>query len=393
MRRLRGTRDVAVWEFRRYVKMKQQVIGLVIFLVILLGATALGRLGGSPSGVAIAVIGAEHLTTLPSEADRFRFEPHSEDQLPVLLDQVAARERAAVLVIRPGGGGILYARQDPGWRDALIGELSAAVRRQRLVEAGMTPEQLAGLGAPFELDVRETAPRAGDGGRFAAFAALGLTLIGLFSGIGYIFSSVTGEKQNRLSEQVISAIAPQTWIDGKILGLAAVSIVAIINAVVAGLLFLTGARFLWDWAVPVPTAVGRPDLLLAALLLVFLGFLFWFAVLTAVAAIMDDPHTSNRNQLMFLPILPMIPAFMAVADPGAAWVRILGVLPPTSGSVLPVRLMVTDVPWWEFVLAVTLMCGAIWLIRRLAAKVFRLGMLMYGKEPTWREVKRWMREA
>lgn len=393
MKRLRATRDVAVWEFRRYVKLKQQVAGLLIFLAMLVGGAALGRLGGGPSEIPIAVIGAEHLPTLPEAADRFRFEPHAAGDLPVLRAQVEARERTAVLIVRPGGRGELFARQDPGWRDALAGELSAAIQRQRLVDAGLGPDDLATLGAPFELDVLEAAPRAGRGARAAAFAALGFTLIGLFSGIGYIFSSVTGEKQNRLSEQVISAIAPQTWIDGKILGLAAVSVVAVINALVAGLLFLAAARVLWGWMIPVPSAIGRPDLLLAALVLVLLGFLFWFAILTAVAAIMEDPHTSNRNQFMFLPVLPMIPAFMAVGDPDAAWARILSVVPPTSGAVLPVRLMVTEVAWWEFTLAVALLVAAIWLIRRLAGKVFRLGMLMYGKEPTWGEVRRWLGEA
>jgi len=393
MRRLRTIGEVTWWEFRRYVKPKQQIVGLVLFLAMLLGGAFVGRMGGEPSTVELPVVGAEHLGTLPTEADRFRFRAHPADALPALRRAVEERERPAVLVIHPGGAGELHARQDPGWRGALERELTAAVQGSRLLEAGVEPEQLAALHAPFALEVREAAPRAGGGARFAAFAALGLTLLGLFSGIGYILSSVTGEKQNRLSEQVISAIEPQSWIDGKILGLAAVSLVAVLNAVVAGLIFLGVSRALWDFTMPPPTAIGRPDLLLAALVLIFLGFLFWFAVLIAIAAIIDDPHTSNRNQFIFLPILPMIPAFMAVSDPGAGWIRVLGVLPPTSGTVMPVRLLVTEVPWWEIALAAGLLIGAIWLVRRAAARVFRLGMLMYGKEPKWSEVRRWLREA
>lgn len=124
-----------------------------------------------------------------------------------------------------------------------------------------------------------------------------------------------------------------------------------------------------------------------------LGFLFWFALLTTIAAIMDDPHTSMRTQFMFLPMLPLIPAFSAISDPGAGWVRILGVLPPTSSAVLPVRLVTGEVPWWEVLVAAVLLVGAVWAMIRLAGPVFRTGMLMYGKEPTWGEVRRWIREA
>jgi ABC-2 type transport system permease protein len=393
VKRLRRTGEVARWEFRRYVKPKQQIIGLVILFLMLLGGAFVGRLGGEPSTVEVAVVGGEHLPTLPAEADRFRFQAHPPGALPALLERMAAREVPAVLVVEPGGAGTLHARQNPGWRAALGRELTAAVQRQRLSATGLPPEQLAALHAPFELEVRETAPRAGGGARLAAFAALGLTLMGLLSGVGYIFSSVTGEKQNRLSEQVISTISPQTWIDGKILGLAAVSLVAILNALVAGAAFLLVSRALWGWSIPLPTSVERGELLLVALVLIFLGYLFWFAFMTAVAAIIDDPHTSTRNQLIFLPMLAMVPAFLAVSDPAAAWVRVLALVPPTSAAVMPVRLLVAEVPWWETLAAAALLLGAIWLVRVAAARVFRLGMLMYGKEPSWTEVRRWLREA
>jgi hypothetical protein len=76
----------------------------------------------------------------------------------------------------------------------------------------------------------------------------------------------------------------------------------------------------------------------------------------------------------------MLPAFGLTARP-------LGVLswPPIGGR--------AEVPWWEVGLALALLIAAILGVRRLAGKVFRLGMLMYGKEPSWSEVRRWLREA
>jgi ABC-2 type transport system permease protein len=169
--------------------------------------------------------------------------------------------------------------------------------------------------------------------------------------------------------------------------------VAIVNTIVAGLLFLVASRAAWGFTIPLPTSVERPGLLLAALALILLGYLFWFAFLTAVAAIMDDPHTSTRNQFLFLPILAMIPAFAAVTDAGATWVRVLALLPPTSAAVMPARMLLTDVPWWEVATAALLLVALGLVVRRAAGKVFRLAMLMYGKEPAWSEVRRWLREA
>ena len=385
--------EVARWEFRRYVKLRQQIVGAVVFLVMLLGGAALGRMGNSPSEVEVAVVGADALPALPSEVDRFRFTRFPAGEEAGLRQAVDAGDQPALLVLTPGGGGTLVTRQEPGWQDALEAILTSVLQIERMGEAGLDPGTLAALQTPFALVVEETAPRAGRGERVAAFGALGLSLLGILSGIGYIFSSVTGEKQNRLSEQVISAIHPQTWIDGKILGLSGVAVVAVLNALVSGALFMVAGHFLWGWSLTLPGGIGNPGILALAILPMLLGFLFWFALLTAIAAIMDDPHTSMRTQFMFLPMLPLIPAFSAISDPEATWVRILGLLPPTSSAVLPVRMVTGEVPWWEVGLAVVLLVAAVWAMSRVAGRVFRTGMLMYGKEPTWGEVRRWIGEA
>lgn len=389
--------EVARWEFLRYVKLRQQIVGLVILVLMFFGGAALGRLGSDPSQIEIAVVHAgpeAEAAGLPiaDEAGRFRFQVEPASALPSLEAELEAREREAVLVLEGAGRGTLRVRQSPGWLPDLEQTLTQSLGAQRMQESGLAPETLAALFAPFQVEVEAVAPRAGSAERLFAFGAMGLTLLGIFSGIGYIFSSVTGEKQNRLSEQVISAIAHQTWIDGKILGLSAVSGVAVVNALVGGLIFWVGGHVLWGWELAIPGGIERPGLLFVALLFILGGFLFWFALMTAIAAIMDDPHTSNRTQFMFLPVLPLIPAFLAVGDPGAAWVRILAILPPTSSAVLPVRMLMTEVPWWEVGVAALLLVLAVRAMSRLAGRVFRLGMLMYGKEPTWSEVRRWMFE-
>lgn len=392
MSSLKAVREVARWELFRYVKLKQQVVGFLMTFAILLGLSFFNRMASGPQAFEIAVIGAEHLPTLPEQAARFEFRPNAPDREPALREAVEGRDLEGLLVLHPGGEGQLFTRQDREWRAELERELTVAVTLHRLHEAGLAPEMIAALQAPFRLEVEEAAPRAGATERMAALVALALMLVGLFGGLGYVFSSVTGEKQNRLSEQVVSAIPAQTWIDGKIIGLASVSLVIVGNTVLAVAAWFAARWAIWGDAIPVP-AVERPGLLLVAVGLILLGYFFWFAFLTAVAALVDDPHNSNRSQLLLLPMLAAAPAFLAITDPTAAWVRVLSLAPPTSSAVMPARMLVTDVPLWEVASAVVLLLALTHLARRIAGKVFRLGMLMYGKEPSWGEVRRWLRET
>ncbi len=80
-------------------------------------------------------------------------------------------------------------------------------------------------------------------------------------------------------------------------------------------------------------------------------------------------------------------------DPDSLLSRVLAILPFTSPSALPVRYALSTISFFEIVAAVVLMLGAIWACRRAAGRIFEIGMLMYGKEPTWKEIGKWVRSA
>ena len=110
-------------------------------------------------------------------------------------------------------------------------------------------------------------------------------------------------------------------------------------------------------------------------------------------ATIDDPHTSTKGSLMMLPFLPVVVAGLLFTRADTAIAQFFGVLPLTSSSVLPLRLLMAEVAPWEVPLALVLLVRAIWVLRRAAGKIFAVGMLMYGKEPTVREMWRWAREG
>jgi len=72
---------------------------------------------------------------------------------------------------------------------------------------------------------------------------------------------------------------------------------------------------------------------------------------------------------------------------------IMTLLPITSPVVLPVRLVLSEVALWEAALALALLVVSTWLMRIAAGKIFRVGMLMYGKEPGLKEMLRWLKSA
>lgn len=394
----RAAWEVARWEFMRFFKPKEMLVGLVMAVVGGAGAWGLMRLAdrGEEAPVAVAVAGAEGLAIRTAPESRLRIHPHPAARADSLRRAVESGELAGLVVWREGGRSTLLASERARWRGELEQALTAAAVDARFRAAGVRPEQLPTLIAPVALDVSYTAdatPPRSRGEIALTLIAILLSVTGVFIGVSYVFISITGEKQNRVTEQVVAAIPPQSWVDGKIIGLSAVTLVNMLSLAFSFVVLGVGAKLLGIRLPSLPPAAGSPGLVASIVLVTALGFGFWFAFMAAVAALVDDPNTSSRSGLLMLPLAVTSLAFIAFRGPELMLTRILSILPPFSASVLPARLLLDEVPAWEIALAVVLLAAAVWLLRRAAGRIFHLGMLMYGKEPTWGEVRRWLRET
>jgi ABC-2 type transport system permease protein len=400
------TWEVARWEFRRFLKPKQLLISLLTILAsgaVGFGATRIIR-GADARLVTLAVIGGETLglgaDTLVAGASEndatgrtIVLRPHPASDEAALRAAVTAREVDGLLLVRDAGRAVLVARRDPGWRPELERVLTAGVLQRRLAGAGLESGTLQTLLAPVGLTVERPAGQgAGRGERLLVVGVLALSTLGLMTGMGFLFAGITGEKQQRVTEQVVSAIPPQRWIDGKILGLAGVALVnTLVTAVAFASMFLFFALVVRR--TPLALSFDRPQVIPLLVLLPLLGFLLWFTFLAAVAATIDDPHTSTKGSLLMLPLLPVGIAGTLFSRADSTVAQAFGVFPFTSPVVLPLRLLLADVALWEVPVSLLLLLATIWLLRRAAGKIFAVGMLMYGKEPSAREMWRWVREA
>ncbi len=378
---------VSQWEFRRFFKWKDQLVSLALFLLVSLvwaGAAFVAGAGGSAVTVALAGVDIQ-----APAGGRLRFEAAAPDE-GARMAALQAGKVQGVLSRRPDGGFDLLVAKEPRYRGELSAVLDAFVRRERLEGAGVTPEALQRLLAPAVVEVRFADPareRIGRAERIAAGICVGIMLMAVFTSLSYLLIGITGEKQLRVTESVISAISPQAWIDGKVLGITAYSLVSVANVVVGlclvGLAAQLASGFVW------PSAALRPAVALVLLLYTVLGLLLWNAFFAAVAATVNDMYTSSRSSLMFLPILPVALSVAVIRDPDGLIARLLAIFPLTSAPALPVRLVLSDPGLLEVGASLALLAGAVWLVRLAAGRIFQLGILLYGKEPTLDEIARW----
>ncbi len=383
--------QIARWEFRRYFKLKQQLLGLVIMIV--LGGVVFGVMrlsAGSPASVAHVAVLAPPGMSLPEEAAGVRFLARADDTPTSLLEALERREIDGLLQLNADFSGELTLQREREWiadvREVLSMLRRDAARENARIEASVLEEVLA----PAALDV--VVRDGGSGRRIYSFIIAGvLMMIVIMAALGTIFASITGEKQIRVTEQVLSAIPPQTWMDGKILGVTAVSLASVFITASGFLLLALGLR-LAGIGFPLPLALADNGTLIYLALFALMGVFFWLSFLAAIAAIIDDPQTSPRGGFMMIPMLSSGLAFFGIANPDSTLLRMLSLFPPSAPTAMPARLILSEVHWFEPVLALVLLAAAAWLMRLAAGRIFRTAMLMYGKEPSWREIRRWVME-
>src|SRR5690606_25495589 len=250
--------------------------------------------------------------------------PPSEEE--EIRRRVEAEELDGLLIVRSPDEVELVVRRDAGWAGAVHAAITSARREQMITRAGLSSEQVANILAPPALEVSYTSAGAGAGrsGRITVIIVISLMLFTVFVGMSYIFGSITGEKQIRVTEQVISAIPPQAWIDGKILGLMLVSIAGVIAQVIAfGAVFIISRTMFGGDPMTLRRSLaargaGAPRLLFGACALCF-----WCAFFAAIAAPIADPRHAGRGSVPRLPVVATVLASLVPGSPDSGLSRFL----------------------------------------------------------------------
>ncbi len=384
-----AVRCVFMWEFMRFLKLRELITSVIVIIALGVGVPLIIGLVTGESERHIAVVDWE--VALQS-SERFTFSNMPE------ADALAALEEGSVdgvLAFSEDGSAELTVQRGRTWNQQLQGYLSQAFLPSRLERVGVSAAQLEEITQPVAMDITEVDAPSGVGGGTLVSILLGLMIFGIFTGTGLLFTAITGEKTQRVTELVVSAVPPQAWIDGKVLGtiayvvvnLATLGVGIVLSVAISGLFSGQGLP-------PLPSMSVDPLTVLATLGLVVVGAVLYLYLFAAVAATIDDPATSQRSGIIMLPGVFIALGWLGlIGDPGNPAFAFLSYFPLTSSSAMSVRIVLGDAGALEALLALAILVVSCLFARWAAGKVFSLAVLITGKEPSWGEMMRWLRRA
>ncbi|TVQ25580.1 MAG: ABC transporter permease [Spirochaetaceae bacterium] len=281
-----------------------------------------------------------------------------------------------------------------GTIEGVVGSLVVAMR---LANAGFDPGEVAALSQRPSLEYRrfEAGRDDSEGPDMMSmlFTTLAFTMLLYMTILLYgqsLGTSVLNEKRSKMVEVILSSISARELLVGKILGKAAASLLQYGIWIVMALLFLN----IIGPAVNVEVSLAGGVRTYAYLVLFFLLAFFLYASFYAAlgAASEDEQHLSQLGWpvILFL-VLPMVMIGVLSSNPDGGLAVGLSIFPLTAPIVMFQRLLVGSPPVWQVALSIGLLLVTIAAVSLMAAKIFRIGILMTGKRFTLSEVTRWLR--
>ncbi|MEZ4776818.1 MAG: ABC transporter permease [Bacteroidia bacterium] len=325
------------------------------------------------------------------------------------------------LLDKKSGTAVIVGAKNPSRQaiSELKQQLNTAVREYKNEQAGITEAQLDAV--DFDLDIKTRKVKE-DGeevqtnvaiatGIGYAVCFLMYMLMGIYGSI--LMQGVIEEKSNRIVEVIISSVKPFDLLLGKVLAIASVGITQFLLWMV---LSVTVMMVMTPFMGAVdPQAMGQPGMeqvdenmvltimeeiqqfdwtVLWFFPIYFLGGFFLYGSLMAAAGSAVD-NIQDAQQFTFpitIPMmLPLLFVLNIIQNPNGVFAIAASLIPFFSPMAMLVRMSLTDVPWYEVVLSIAILIasflGCVW----LAARVYRTGILMYGKKPSFKEVFRWVK--
>lgn len=290
--------------------------------------------------------------------------------------------------------------------EALQRTLGRLVVKARLEQKGVNPGVVDWAQIRIALDQKKISHgrAVSDSATQSFFTAYMMAILLFMAILLYgvnVMSSVLEEKTTRIIEVLVSSIRPFQLMLGKILGAGAVSFFQFV-------IWGVSARVLLSLRGPIARALGAdpasvtmtlpriPAATLAVFIAFFLGgFLLYSAMFAAVGAMSSNEQEARQAQqpVTYLLMISYLSILGLTNDPSSTFARTLSLVPFTTPIATPVRWTAGSMPTWELVMSLVILAIAIVGVTWVAARIYRVGILMTGKRPTMKELVRWVRTA
>jgi ABC-2 type transport system permease protein len=278
-------------------------------------------------------------------------------------------------------------------RNSLASAIDRVLLRERMARQGMAgadldamlqPVQIATVHAPHRVD-REAAEVSVTVLFFLMYMVI--MLYGM-----NVARSIIEEKTSRIFEVLLATIRPEEMMAGKIIGVGSVGLTQVAIWITAGLLLMSSAMAPHLGGQPLHFALTVPQIVYFFVYFL-LGYLFYSSIAAALGAMTNSEQ--ELQQLNLFLVLPLAFCFIALRavliNPDSSFSRSLALVPPFTPLLMYVRVTLGHPAPWEVALSLALTSASIYAIIWVTSRIYRVGVLMYGKRPNLPEILRWLK--
>jgi ABC-2 type transport system permease protein len=280
--------------------------------------------------------------------------------------------------------------------NSVLGQsVSDALRRSALKSKGLKEEDIDAALQPVEVEPRSPLGKDAPNPQVMFFATLGMVMVLYMTVLLYginVMRSILEEKTSRIMEVMLSTASAKEMMAGKILGVGAIGLTQVAIWAGTSLIFAAG---------PLAASSDMLKGVLSIKLLVFfplyflLGYILYSTLCAAVGSMVNSEQ--EAQQLQFLVMMPMILSIVVIMQifqhpnsPLAFWGSMF---PFTAPLVMFTRIAMQTPPSWQIALSIVLMLATIYGMVWLCGRIYRVGILMYGKKPNLPEILKWIKYA
>ncbi len=409
--------SVAKWEFIEKVKTKAFLISMIITPVIIITFTVLPTLLGSQKSETTKVIGVVDKSGLYFDGLKekiFRVKlsnnlpgyvlvnltPEKNDSVKLQKyadEEVFSHKISGYLFIRHGGTDSVSiqwrSRSTANFKDIRTFEqafnevridlkfkqegIDTSLKKYISNQVDIKPIKITKGGKDTESDFLTVF--------FSSFVFIILLMIMILSSGGMLVRSLLEEKSNRLIEILVSSCTPTQLLTGKIIGLSLLNLFqmfiwSLIGIALAGSITISPEAF---------ANIGLD------LVYFILGFVFYTGIFVGVGSIVTTEQEAQQftSYISMILVLPIVFAITALQNPNSELVQILSYIPLTTPSIMLLRLNISPIPLWDILTTIFILIISILISIYIASKIFKIGILSYGKRPSVRELINWIWES
>ena len=282
---------------------------------------------------------------------------------------------------------------DIGTKGVVSSALRTVLMRERLAHQGMVASDVESLMQPVKVDTTQAGKNADTTSSFVAIYVLFflMYMVILLYGMN-VARSIIEEKTSRVFEVLLATIKPEEMMAGKVIGVGSVGLTQVA-------VWLLTAVILTSSSIVGALAGGNVHVSLNPMQIIFfvvyflLGYLLYSSIAAALGAMVNSEQ--ELQQLNMILVMPLAGCMFALApvitNPNGPVARIISFIPFCTPLIMYLRISLATPPAWEIALSIALMMVTIYAILWVASRIYRVGILMYGKKPNLPEILRWLK--